>query len=96
VESIEEHLREQRLRWLGHMERMDCERPQFVAINVKINCSKKGRPKKKWKEVIDVALKVRGLKHQMPRIERFGDLTAETGYPCMRGQQTRQMMTGAK
>jgi len=32
VESIKEHLREQRLRWFGHMERMDCERPQSVAM----------------------------------------------------------------
>jgi len=35
VESIEEHLREQRLRWFGYMERMDCERPQLVATNFK-------------------------------------------------------------
>jgi len=38
VESIEEHLREQRLRWFGHMIRMDCEMPQPVALNVKIDC----------------------------------------------------------
>jgi len=25
--GIEEHLREQRLRWFGHMERMGCARP---------------------------------------------------------------------
>jgi len=54
VEIIEEHLREQRLLWFGHMERMECERPQSVAMNVKIDCSKKGKPKKRWKEVIDV------------------------------------------
>jgi len=47
VESIKEHLREQRLLSFGHMERMDCERPQSVAINAKIDCSKKGRPKKR-------------------------------------------------
>jgi len=40
VESIEEHLREQCLRWFGHMERMDCERPQSVAMNFKIDCSR--------------------------------------------------------
>jgi len=50
MESIEEYLREQRLRWLGLMERMDCERPQSVAMNFKIDCSKKGRSKKRWKE----------------------------------------------
>jgi len=44
VESIEEHLREQCLRWFGHMERKDRERPpQSVAINFKIDYSKKGR-----------------------------------------------------
>jgi len=62
VESIEDHLREQRLRWFGHMVRMDCKRPQSVAINFKTDCSKKGRPKKSWKEIIDVVMKVKGLK----------------------------------
>jgi len=47
VESIEEHLGEQHLRWFGHMERMGHERPQSVAKNFKIDCSKKGRPKKR-------------------------------------------------
>jgi len=41
VESIEEHLREQRLRWFGHMERMDREKPQSVAINFKITVQKR-------------------------------------------------------
>jgi len=62
VESIEEHSREQQLCWFGHMERMDCERSQSVAMNVKIDCSKKDRPKKRWKEVKDVDMKVRELK----------------------------------
>jgi len=43
VESIEERLKEQRLRWFGHLEMMDCERPQSVVLNFKIDCSKKGR-----------------------------------------------------
>jgi len=46
VESIEEHLREQRLRWFGRMEKIDCERPQSVAMYFKIDCSEKGRPKR--------------------------------------------------
>jgi len=45
VESIEEHLREQRLRWFSHMERMDREMPQSVAMNFKIDCSREGRLK---------------------------------------------------
>jgi len=49
VDNIEEHLREQRLHWFGHKERMDRERPQSVAMNFKIDCLKKSRPKKRWK-----------------------------------------------
>jgi len=62
VESIKEHLRDQCLRWFDYMERMDRESPQPVEMNFKIDCSKNGRPKKSWKEVIDVDMKVRGLK----------------------------------
>jgi len=39
---------------------MDCERSQSVAMNFKIDCLKKARPKR-WREVIDVDMKVRGL-----------------------------------
>jgi len=41
------------------MERMKCERPESVAMNFKTDCSKKGRQKKRWKEVIDVDMKDR-------------------------------------
>jgi len=41
VERIEEHLREQHMRWFGHMERMDYERSQSAAMNFKIDSSKK-------------------------------------------------------
>jgi len=71
-----------------------------VAINVKIDCSKKGRPKKRWKEVTDVDMKVRGLK----RSDTVRDSNAletwlqKPAYPCMRRQQpcSRQMIIGAK
>jgi len=39
VESIEEHLRKQRLRWFGHMERVDCERPQSVSGVARVLCA---------------------------------------------------------
>jgi len=32
VEGIEEHLREQRLRWLGHVQKMDNERGPFSVL----------------------------------------------------------------
>jgi len=67
---------------------MDCERPQSVEMNFKIDCSIKARPKRWW-EVIDVDVKVRELKDQMPWIECFGDLAAETGFPQHAGTTNR-------
>jgi len=90
VESINEHLREQCLRWFCHMERMDCERPQVSGNEFQNWCSKKDRSKNRRKEVIDVDMKIRGLK----RSEWCSESNAletwlqKPAYPCIRGQQT--------
>ena len=62
VEKIEEFIRGQRLRWLGHVERMDIERGPVKAQHLKIDGSKKGRPKKRRKEVLERDMTIRGLK----------------------------------
>ena len=61
VERLEEFLREQRLRWLGHVERMDEERGPVKALHLKVDETKKGRPKKRWKEVLKRDMIARGL-----------------------------------
>ena len=48
VEKIEEFLREQRLRWLEHMKKIDDERAPVKAKIFVVNGSKRGRPKKRW------------------------------------------------
>jgi len=61
VEKIEEFLRDQRLRWFGHVERMEEERVPVQAMKTAVDSSKKGRPKKKWSEVLERDIKERGL-----------------------------------
>ena len=46
AEGIEELLKEQRLHWLGHAERMDNERRPIKGVHLDVEGSKKGRPKK--------------------------------------------------
>jgi hypothetical protein len=61
VEKIEEFLRSQRLRWFGHVERMSEERAPVMARSVTVDGRKKGRPKKRWQEVVEHDMKMRGL-----------------------------------
>ena len=58
--KIENFLREQRLRWFGHLERMNDERAPVKAKNFVVKHSKIGRPRKRWKEVVEKDMLVRG------------------------------------
>ena len=64
VEKIEEFLREQRLRWFEHMEKIDDERAPVKAKTFVVNGSKRGRPKKRWKKTIEKDKLARGLKRK--------------------------------
>ena len=61
VEKIEEFLRSQRLRWLGHVERMSDEKAPVKAMKMTVDGVKRGRPKKGWQEVVEQDMKMRGL-----------------------------------
>jgi len=81
------------------MERMNCERPQSVAMNFKIDCLKKGRPKNRWKEVIDVNMKVRGIK-RLDAVDRTHWRLGFRNRPTLACGNNKsgfkQMITGAK
>ena len=47
VESIIELLRERRLRWLGHVQRMDKERELVKALHFNVDGTKKGRDRRR-------------------------------------------------
>ena len=61
AEGIEESFKEQRSHWLGYMERMDNERGPVKALHLDVDGSKKDRPKKRWKEVVEKDMVDRGL-----------------------------------
>ena len=62
VKTMEEFLRELRLRWLGQIKKMDDERVPVNAISIGVNGLKKGRPKKRWRETREKEMMARGLK----------------------------------
>ena len=61
IVRLEEFLIEKRLRWLGHVERMDEERDPVKVLLLKVDGTKKGRPKKRWREVLECDMTARGL-----------------------------------
>jgi len=67
VTSIEEKIREDRLRWFGHIRRRPRDAP--VGRCEMIEClaykRSRGRPKKSWSEVIRHDLKILGLVEDM-------------------------------
>ena len=48
VESINEFLREQRLRWFRHIEKMNDKRVPMKVKNFVVDGLKRGRPNKRW------------------------------------------------
>ena len=48
VDEMKEFLRGQRLRWLGHEERMGENKEPAKALHFQMDGSKKGRPKNRW------------------------------------------------
>ena len=53
-------MREHRLRWFGHVEKMNDERTPVKAKNFVVDCSKKGRLKKRWKEIAEKDMLITG------------------------------------
>ena len=57
VKKVKNFSRDQSLRWFGHMERIDVERAPVKAKKLVDDGLKKGRSKKKWKNVREKDLK---------------------------------------
>ena len=76
VASIEDKMREVRLRWFGHLRRRPRDAPvrRCEMIEYLDYRRSRGRPKKSWSEVIRHDLKTLGLMEDMVMIENFGGL----------------------
>jgi hypothetical protein len=61
IDDVEMLLHRNRLRWLGHVARMDEQRvPKKLLFSGVSGCRSRGRPKKRWTDVVKVDLKRKG------------------------------------
>ena len=63
VDDLEEHLRQKRLRWFGHIVRRDEEIKKVFELKIK-GRRKRGRPVKWWIDVVEEDMKKRGVVQQ--------------------------------
>ena len=102
VVRFEEFLREKRLRWLGHVERMDEERGPVKALLLEVDGTKKGRPKKRWKEVLECDMTATGLQRldaqdrERWRLGCKNQLTPACGEPLLSSRNRRKHIPWAK
>ena len=63
IASIEEKMRENRLRWFGHVRRRPTDAPVRRVEHINLGQVKRaqGRPKKTWMEVIRQDIEAKGL-----------------------------------
>ena len=66
IESVTEVVSRGRLRWFGHLERMDGENWVTACRKIKVEGKVgRGRGRKTWQECVNVTMKERGLKSEM-------------------------------
>ena len=73
VDNLEEHLRQKRLRWFGHIARRDeeVELKKVFELNIE-GRRKRGRPVKRWIDVVEEDMKKRGVVQQDAGDRRVG------------------------
>ena len=90
------------LRWLGHVERMDEERGPVKALLLEVDGTKKGRPKKRWREVLECDMTARGLQRldaqdrERWRLGCKNQLTPACGEPLLGSRNGKKHIPGAK
>ena len=64
VDDLKEHLRQKKLRWFGHVRRDDeVEIKKVLALKIK-GRKKRGRPVKRWIDVVEEDMEKRGVVQQ--------------------------------
>lgn len=62
IESIKQTIEENKLKWFGHLVRMNEERPAKLVLEAKVQGKKRrGRPQKTWNMTVAEALRKRNL-----------------------------------
>ena len=83
LDSISDVLRWSRLRWFGHLHRMDDDTWPKKVTNINVNGAQpRGRPKKRWSDCIEADLKKLKLKKDLAL--KRGNLRAAIKPQCAR------------
>jgi hypothetical protein len=62
-ENIVKWMKEQRIGWLGHLERMEkCRMPEMIFTQEMEETRRRGRPRKGWREEVERGLQVLGVR----------------------------------
>jgi len=61
-ENIVKWTKEQRISWLGHLERMENRMPKKIFTQELEGTRRRGRPRKRWKEEVERDLQVLGMR----------------------------------
>jgi len=69
-ENIVKWIKGQRISWLGHLERMEEDRMNKKIFTQELEGTRRGRPRKRWKEEVERDLQVLGVR-------RWRDLVAD-------------------
>ena len=102
LEKSEKFLRKQRLRCLGRVERLNEERGLVKELHLKVYWTKKGRPKKKRKEMLKCDMIARGLQrldaqdHERWQLGSKNRLTHASGKHLLGSRNRRKHISGAK
>ena len=72
VDDLEEHLRQKRLKWFGHIARRDEAVEIRKVLKLKIGQRKRGRPVKRWIDMVEENMRKRGAVSQDAGIGRVG------------------------
>lgn len=86
VKELGEKLREDRLRWYGHVQRRDCDYIGKRALDLAVKGKRKpGRPRYTWLDVLQTDMEKRGLKPPDAQFRTAWRQAIKTGYPAPAG-----------
>jgi hypothetical protein len=61
-ENILKWIKGQRISWLGHLERMEDRMPKKIFTQELEGMRRRGRPRKGWREEVEIDLQVQGVR----------------------------------
>ena len=76
-----------RKKWYGHVIRRDKEYMVKTVIRMDVEGRRKGRPKRRWMDSVNVNLREKGCRGRRRKTEQFGGTLSETSTPHKSGEK---------